>query len=303
MNILNAEERRRQDRLLAAQFGADAAIAREFNRARARVFLHDIIAFLRGYHNHLLSFEAISGHVMTGQAIDRGLQPVLLANIRGSVDRYRDFDLAFLPRHGSLRDRWERVEAARMHGLPMPPVELYKLSDIYFVRDGHHRISVCRHRGDSTIMAHVIELSACVPLHADLTPDDLPEVAAYADFVRMTDVDRLLPHVDLQLTDPRNYARLLRHIALFRYLNLPPEAEPRQWPESVQAWYTQLYRPVLDIVHVHDVMTRFPDRTPTDLYLWLVTYFRQLHDRLPEPDEMVDIEDDLDFYLAPFFSL
>jgi len=238
--------------------------------------------------------------VAKGEPVDLGIQEVPLDAIRGSVDRYRDFDLAFLPKHSGMRDRWQRVAAARHHGLPMPPVELYKLGDIYFVRDGNHRVSVCRSRGDKHIQARVVEITSRVPLEPDLTPDDLPLIEAYADFVRLTDLDSILPGVDLRLSYPRNYARLLRHIALYRYLNRPPGEEPRQWPEAVVAWYKQLYLPVLAIIKSSEVMDEFPDRTPTDLYLWLVTHFRRLHKRLPNPDEIDYLEDYVEAYLAPF---
>ena len=303
MNDLDAAKRQQEEALLAARFGADAPATREFKRARTKAFLNDVVAFLRGYENHLLEFGRLSDSVAEGEPIDLGLQEVPLDKIRGSVDRYRDFDLAFLPRHSALRDRWERVATARNRGLPMPPVELYKIGDIYFVRDGHHRVSVCRARGDKTIQAHVLELTSRVPLHPKLKPDDLPAVEAYADFLRVTGADKILPDVDLRLTQPKLYARLLRHIALFRYLNRKPGQEPREWREAVLAWYEQLYKPVVEIIEKNRVMKRFPDRTPTDLYLWVVTNFRRLKKRLPREDEIGDIEDDLHFYLAPFINL
>ncbi len=297
------DQQHRQEVIILAQYGSDAPAAREFNRARKRSFLNDIDAFLHGYTNRLLSFDEVSQSVSTGQLIDLGLQEVPLAAIRGSVDRYRDFDLAFLPRRSGLRDRWERVASARSHGLPVPPVDLYKLGDIYFVRDGNHRVSVARSRGDRTIQARVIELVSRVPIYPDLTPDDLPGIEAYADFLRLTEADRYLPGVDLRLTQPRNYARLLRHIALFRYLNRQPGEEPRQWPEAIRAWYEQLYQPFLVIIEDSGVMDHFPTRTTTDLYMWLVTHFRQLHSRLPRPTEFSQIEDDLHIYLAPYLDL
>lgn len=297
------EERHRKEIVILAQYGSDAPAAREFNRARKRSFLNDIDAFLHGYTNRLLSFDEVSQSVATGQLIDHGLQDVPLDAIRGSVDRYRDFDLAFLPRRGGLRDRWSRVAVARSHGLPMPPVDLYKLGDVYFVRDGNHRVSVARSRGDRSIHAYVIEMVTRIPICPDLTPDDLPSIEAYADFLRLTEADLHLPGVDLWLTQPRNYARLLRHIALFRYLNRQPGEEPREWPEAVRAWYDQLYQPFLAIIHDSGVMDHFPTRTPTDLYMWLVTHFRQLHSHLPRPSEFTEIEENLHLYLAPYLDL
>ncbi|RME82214.1 MAG: transcriptional regulator [Caldilineae bacterium] len=301
MKDLDAEELQRRNAMISAQFGSDSPAAREFNRARSKVFLRDIVAFLRGYRNHLLSFEELSRAVAVGEPVDLGVQEIPLDAVRGSVDRYRDFDLAFLPKHSGLRDRWERVATARQHGLPMPPIEVYKLGDLYFVRDGHHRVSVCRSRGDKTIQARVIELTSRVPLHPDLKPDDLPRVEAYADFVRLTRADEILPGVDLQLSKPKNYARLVRHIAIFRYLNLAPGETPRDWPEAMRAWYEQLYRPMLEIIERNGIMEQFPERTATDLYLWIVTNFRRLNKKLPHKEALPELERDLKHYLAPFW--
>lgn len=303
MKNLNAEELQRQNAIRSAQMGGDSLAARQFNRARFRVFLNDIQALLHGYQNQLLSFEELSKAAAVGDPIDLGIQEVPLDAIRGSIDRYKDFDLAFLPKHSGLRDRWERVATAREHGLPMSPVELYKLGDIYFVRDGHHRISVCRNRGDKTIQAHVTELTSRVPLAPDLKPDDIPLVEAYADFVKVTDANKILPHADLRLSQPRNYARLLRHIALFRYLHRRPGQPPRSWPEAVRSWYEQLYLPILEIILRNNMLEEFPKRTPTDLYLWVVTNYRRLHKHLPTPEEIDDIHYNLDNYLAPFLNL
>jgi hypothetical protein len=38
---------------------------------------------------------------------------------------------------------------------PLPPVELIQVGDVYFVRDGHHRISVARMMGQDSIDAEV----------------------------------------------------------------------------------------------------------------------------------------------------
>ena len=200
MNDLNAEEIQRRDAIFSAQFGSDSPAAREFDRARRKVFLNDVVAFLKGYHNQLLSFEEISRVAAGSDATDLGVMDVPINAIRGSVDRYRDFDRAFLPKHAGLRDRWQRVATARQYGLPMQPVELVKLGDIYFVRDGHHRVSVCRSRGDNSIQARVFELTSRVPLHTDLDPEDIPKIEAYADFLALTEADVLLPGVDLRLS-------------------------------------------------------------------------------------------------------
>jgi hypothetical protein len=86
-----------------------------------------------------------------------GLQEVALADIRGSEGRSREFDDEFYPRTTAARERWQRVASAWEAGVRLPPVLLIKLGDAYYVRDGHHRISVARALGQASIEAEVIE--------------------------------------------------------------------------------------------------------------------------------------------------
>src|SRR3712207_1470287 len=72
----------------------------------------------------------------------RGLQHVPLSKIVGSEGRYADFDRYFLPRQTQTQERWQRINMARQGDFFLPPVELYKIGDVYFVKDGNHRVSV-----------------------------------------------------------------------------------------------------------------------------------------------------------------
>ena len=84
-----------------------------------------------------------------------GTRSVPLGQIRGSEGRCADFDAAFHPRQQHTRQRWEGIAQAIQRDVPLPPVELIQVGDIYFVRDGHHRISVNRALGQVDIDAVV----------------------------------------------------------------------------------------------------------------------------------------------------
>lgn len=84
-------------------------------------------------------------------------ETVEVARISGSVGRCLDFDHAFLPVVRSLEERWKKVDRAFVEGRLLPPVELYKLGEEYFVLDGNHRVSVARFRGVYAIDALVTE--------------------------------------------------------------------------------------------------------------------------------------------------
>jgi hypothetical protein len=94
-----------------------------------------------------------------------GLRAVDLDRIRGTQGRAGDFDGLFHPLDERLRDRWVSVAAARLQGLPLAPVSLIQVQDLYFVQDGHHRISVARAFGEAAIEAEVTiwEVAGCLP--------------------------------------------------------------------------------------------------------------------------------------------
>jgi hypothetical protein len=81
---------------------------------------------------------------------------VPLAQICGSEGRCGDFDRAFRPLKSHSRDRWLTVASARLRDIPLPRVMLVRIGDRYFVRDGHHRISVARALGEAYIDAEVV---------------------------------------------------------------------------------------------------------------------------------------------------
>lgn len=84
-----------------------------------------------------------------------GLRTVPIRQIGGSEARWRDFDADFHPLLGATRDRWLRLATARLRGRALPPVELIAAGSTYYVRDGHHRLSVARVLGEDFIEAHV----------------------------------------------------------------------------------------------------------------------------------------------------
>jgi len=106
---------------------------------------------------------------------DVGLQQIPVDSIVGTVDRDRtDFDRAFLPASPGTQRRWERIATARRKGAAMPPIDVYRIGDLHFVKDGHHRVSVARAFGDNTIEANVVEVRTRLGADSKLRLRDLP---------------------------------------------------------------------------------------------------------------------------------
>ena len=130
----------------------------DFDQARRKAAWRDWASLLTRKKNRLLSFNEIrQGLLLTGQHY-LGFQMVPLNKIVGSEGRFHEFDRAFYPRENHTRDRWLRIDQAHYDDVTLPPVELIKVEESYFVRDGNHRVSVARARGHQVIDAYVTEV-------------------------------------------------------------------------------------------------------------------------------------------------
>jgi hypothetical protein len=129
----------------------------DFERARRKAVWNMVIATVHHRPNYLGSLaEAKRGRAFAGQA-QGGVQQVSLRLVVGSVNRLREFDRDFNPLTRVTRARWERVNQAFLDDIPLPPVQLRKVGDDYFVVDGHHRVSVAKYHGMAYIDAEVSE--------------------------------------------------------------------------------------------------------------------------------------------------
>lgn len=250
----------------------DALTARDFATARSRAFFRSLTAFLLGQHNELLQFEQVRDKLRLGGPIYRGVQTVPLAQIVGSVDRYRDFDRAFLPTQSHTSDRWRRISRAWYEEVNLPPVLLYKVGDVYFVVDGNHRVSVARDQGQQFIDAEVRECSVKVPVTPDLQPSDLERLGEKVEFLERTRLDQLLPEAQIETTILGGYERMLEHIAVHRYfmgLDLQRDISAE---EAVRHWYETVYLPVVEVIRQSEILKDFPENTEADLYLWAMDH-------------------------------
>ena len=140
--------------MYALEFQAQVS-RREFTRAWLRGRWHALWTALRGKPAGLLDLTAFLDQRGIRTVRSVGYQTVPLARIRGSEGRSHDFDATFHPRHTRTRDRWLQVARARLEGIELAPVDLIRVGDVYFVRDGHHRISVAITFGQREIDAMV----------------------------------------------------------------------------------------------------------------------------------------------------
>lgn len=231
-------------------------------------------------NNALLQFDEVK-HLLSPQGmVYRGLTTVSMDKIIGSEGRYHDFDKNFMPRYTHNRSRWENVDILRMENVELPPVELYKLGEHYFVKDGNHRVSVAREKGQEFIDAQVIELFTNVDLDEDaINEKGLLLAHSKKYFLDSTRVDKLIPESNIQLTNAWGYYRLLEHINDYKYLLSEKDQREYTWEESVRRWYYDMYSLVTFSINLNNVLKSFPGRTEGDLYIWVMDHWHFLKEK------------------------
>jgi hypothetical protein len=277
---------------LAEPYPASVA-ADKFERAQSRPLIQSLLRlFFHRPDETLLSFEQVQELLRSRQGVDRGVRIIPIASIVGSVGRYQDFSRAFLPLGGADEERWKRLDIALNELRSLPPIDVYKIGDVYFVRDGNHRVSVAKANGLDSIEADVTEIEPRVPLTPDIDVDDLIIKAEYARFLERTHLDETRPESAIELTEPGHYQVLLEHIEVHRYyLGLEWRREPAG-EEAVVSWFDTVYQPIVDAIRTTGIMGEFPQRTEADLYLWVACYRERLREYYGEmpPDEQVAAE-------------
>ncbi|MEO5953982.1 MAG: transcriptional regulator [Chloroflexia bacterium] len=246
--------------------------AADFDRARFKNSINDMVSAISRRPNWLMAFDEVQRAIpIKGQSY-KGVQTVPVTSIVGSVDRYRDFDRAFLPTHTRTRSRWESVDRATLSDVVLPPIQLYQVGEVYFVKDGNHRVSVAREKDAAFIDAEVIELTTNVPLTPDTDARDLLKMGEYARFLEATKLDTLRPNVHIDFTTLGRYDELLEHISAHRWYMGIEQDRPIEWQEAVLDWYDNIYTPLADIIGRTGILSDFPGHTVGDLYLWIMDH-------------------------------
>jgi hypothetical protein len=260
----------------------------DFDVARRRALMGDLLRLVRGEPVDLLSFDTVREDLGLRHLVDRGVVEVPLEQIVGTIDRDRDFNRVFLPRGESLRKRWQAVKALTESSKGFPPVELYKVGEVYFVVDGHHRVSVLRSMGAPTIEARVHEFLTQVVLEPSDTIEEVMCKGARADFLEATELVSANDD-DYVTSSPRGYARLLEHIQVHRYFLGLDERRDISWHEAVASWRETVYAPMIRTIRESGILEEIPGHTVTDFYLYVMDHLHYLREEYGdvEPERAV----------------
>jgi hypothetical protein len=265
----------------------------DFLRARRRAALASMVARLRGEPDDVrlvLPYEEVVEALGFVSEHSAGNAVVPLDAIVGTVDRGRDFDRSFRPTTGRVRSRWEHIAAAMRRGEAMPPVDLVRIGELYFVRDGHHRISVARALGHADIDANVTEVVTRVGAKRAITLAELPVKSherVFFERVPLPDGAR----AEIQLSDPWDYGRLAEAVEAWGFRTGQERGEPVSRREAAYLWLENEYRPVVEMLREADLIGT---KTDTEAYMRVsAARYRLLRTHQWDEDVLARVVDEL----------
>jgi hypothetical protein len=242
-----------------------ADVADEFLRVRRRQALARLVRWLRRAPddvNVILSLDEVLDALGRRGERRLGLQTIRLDSIVGTVDS-SDFDRRFRPTSGRVRERWERLALAQRRGETIPPIEVYRVGDLHFVQDGHHRVSIAMAEGAKTIDAYVTEVYTQVPASGIKGRRDLL-FKAYERIFRARVPLSAPAMAKITVTDPWSYAELGEAVEAWGYRRMQDTGQFSDRVETARHWYGEEYQPVVRMLRAADLIGA---RTEAEAYL------------------------------------
>jgi hypothetical protein len=253
-------------------YASDHATWVDFDRAHLKAFWREILSWITHSSNDLLPFDEVRRVITLRGQHDLGVREIPLDHIVGSVNRSNDFDRAFLPRVTNTRSRWMSIDKARLMSVELPVIEVIKIGDVYFVKDGNHRVSVARENGQAFIDAFVTEIVVPVEITPESNLEDIILQEERRQFLEKSEIEKLVPDSDIRLTMVGHYSELLEHISVHRWYMGEKFDQPIGEDEAVRSWYFKVYLPIVNVIRARKILTDFPGHTEADLYLWIITH-------------------------------
>jgi len=263
----------------------------DFNKAFFKSQIERILSKIFKSNDSLLSFREIVSYIKINNQYYKGMQEVEINNILGSEDRYRDFDKKFLPKRQELRGRWESIDAAHYKDIILPPIQLYQIGNIYFVRDGNHRVSVAKLQGREFIDAEVIELKTNIEVNANTTIEDLKNIVIEEERKSFLDVTKLDEYRDtsiLRFSFIGKFDQVYSHIEVHKYFLGIENNRDFTFLEAMLSWYDRFFIPIIDEIKNEKLIKLFPDMTVADLYVLTIKYWDDLKTETGDDIEISD---------------
>jgi hypothetical protein len=228
----------------------DSDAQSDFSKARRRHVTAGLARRLRREPddvNHILPFDEMVAALGWRGERRLGLETIDLDSIVGTVDRTREFDRHFRPTSRSARSRWQRIAKAMRKGEAMPPIDVYRVGPLHFVRDGHHRVSVARQLGLEVIEAAVTEIVTEVGAEADVQLHDLALKSHERLFFERVP---LPPEMRSRIALPKGswYAGLAEGVEAWGFRAMQARGEFMTREQVAREWFEQEFDPVVEML-------------------------------------------------------
>lgn len=251
----------------------------DFNRAKNKAFFNEIQHFLSPEEASLISLNDVKQMLKPTNETYIGMKVIPIEKIVGSEGRYNDFDNRFFPKSSHLKNRWEHVDQAAIESIDLPPIKVYEIAGLYFVRDGNHRVSVAKARGTEFIDAEVVSLQSEITLKKpDNINDIIRQIINYEKrvFYSETGFGDITDYWCLDFSRTGRYDVIYNHILTHKYFINQNKAEEVTMEEAILSWFNNVYLPLAINIRKKHILRSFPKRTIGDLYVWIVRYWNDL---------------------------
>jgi hypothetical protein len=260
----------------------------DFSRARRAQLLAELGRRLRREPDDvglIMPFdEVVEALGMVGES-QLGLQTIPLHSVVGTVDRTRDFDRGFRPTTPRVRGRWQRIAAAQRRGEAFPPISVYRIGDLHFVRDGHHRVSVAKSLGRTEIEAYVTEVRTRIGADGALRMADLPLKDHERLFHERVPLEPEL-HARVRPSDPWDYGRLAEGVEAWGFRVIQERREYMDREEIARLWFEEDFSPVVETLRAGGFIRS--SESAADAYMRVVTARYELLRTHDWSDEVLD---------------
>jgi hypothetical protein len=248
----------------------DSDAQTDFTRARRRHVASDIARWLRREPddvNQILPFDEVVAALGRRGERRLGLQTIDLDSVAGTVDRTREFDRSFRPTSRAGKQRWQRIAKAMRKGEAMPPIDVYRIGDLHFVRDGHHRVSVARAMRLEVIEAYVTEIVTEIHPGRDVKLHELALKSHERLFLERVPLP-LDVRSRISLKIGSWYAGMAEGVEAWGFRLMQTREEFMTREQVAREWFEQEYEPVVAMLREHDLVG---DQTEAEAYLRIVS--------------------------------
>ena len=269
----------------------------DFNKAHTKAFINEIQHLLSPEEAQLISLNDVKQMIKSNAETYIGMKVIPIEKIVGSEGRYKDFDNRFFPKSTHLKNRWQHVDEAAIQDITLPPIKVYEIAGLYFVRDGNHRVSVAKARGTEYIDAEVVSLQSEIKLKkADSLKEIQKQIINYEKrvFYSETNFGDITDYWCLDFSRAGRYDVIYNHILTHKYYMNQNRSTEVTMEEAIKSWFYNVYFPLVSIIHEKYILRDFPGRTLGDLYVWTVRYWddlkRKFGDNVPMDEAVLDFK-------------